>query len=426
MTQPSLNVFYYKGINYLFAVLLLYTVLNTNNYFALAYPRFGYINLDLKIHSLIYLISLFSILLRSRFYEIGDILAFIITMMYFLPVTFITFADPFENTSLFFKFTILLSLFVFFFIILFPKIETRFILNTGNFNIQFIVVISLLICLIALILLPPQINNLSISNLISFDEFRQDLRLNQRYISINPFGQLAYGIAAKVGMSIFLAYSIYKKSFLGLLISIFLLVLLFLSGGHRSVLGVWLITFMLSIFLLNRDSDQIKFIFYIFVIFWFTLTLFDSFFSNLILDLLRRIVINPAYFPIVYAEVFGIMDSLVPTYNSDLSPAFYVGLQIHGEYGARATAGSMASMISTFGTAGPILACLLIGFTIRLFFHENLNLSNQLNRVVFLPTTIGFSWVFIDSNILTALLNQGLLFLILVIYLYRNSSSHYE
>ena len=126
MTQVSSNVLYYKVINYLFAVLLLYTVLNTNNYFAVVYPRFGFINLDLKIHFLIYLISLFSILLRSRFYEIGDILAFIITMMYFLPVTFITFADPFENTSLLFKFTILLSLFVFFFIILFPKIETRF------------------------------------------------------------------------------------------------------------------------------------------------------------------------------------------------------------------------------------------------------------------------------------------------------------
>ena len=129
--------------------------------------------------------------------------------------------------------------------------------------------------------------------------------------------------------------------------------------------------------------------------------------------LIRRILLLPSYFPMEYQEAFGLMGVFgekTDTYG--LSNAFYVGFLIHGEIGARATAGSMATYIPIFGFFGPTVGTLLIAIFLSQFKSSRFNINEKpfIRNVFFpiLPTTL---WVLLDSNFFTALLSQSLLWL---------------
>lgn len=367
--------------------------------------RFDIIKMDWQAMLVIIILCGGVLTLGKNNHTIGDWLYRHFYIVYITPVLFVT---TLINSSM--GLTVSLWISVFFYILVFrlfvpilwlPSFSNNALMGT-------LIFCSFIATIILVINIPP-----SYSSLYSFSsETILDLRLASRENTTSLYLGYIYSFVAKIAVPFFIAYSVYKKNLLYIGLSIFLALSIFLIGGHRSVIGAALFCLFIAFFVRHDIKIIYKLallgIFFVIVLFYID--------SNLLAYpkmLIRRMLLLPSYFPMEYQEAFGLMGVFgekTDTYG--LSNAFYVGFLIHGEIGARATAGSMATYIPIFGFFGPTVGILLIAIFLSQFKSSRFNINEKpfIRKVFFpiLPTTL---WVLLDSNFFTALLSQSLLWL---------------
>ena len=199
--------------------------------------------------------------------------------------------------------------------------------------------------LLGLFIHPP---NLSYSG--SFTEVILQLRLDQRESDqLSGYGYL-YPIMTKVAVPLMLAIAIWRASSILFLIAMLLVILVFFTGGHRSVIGVATASVVIAVIAKNASWRLPLFINTGLLSLIILMTL-DAEILAYLKMILRRVLLIPAYFPDVYWSFFRIDENVLPgmVERYGLSVPFLIGMQIHGELGARANAGSVASFIPMLG-----------------------------------------------------------------------------
>jgi hypothetical protein len=396
-------------------LLILYFIYYLNNYFSNIYSsRFGLLEPNIELILLTIVILIFSFFLPSEIKYVGDIFIYIYYFFYLIPVVFIGILSSHYDVGFLFRLSLFSIIPIFFIIINFPKAHFKR-LKIINISVTQLVYLSFFL---SAILIFSVSSNLGILLDFDFKNTILDLRQNLRESGHTWSVAVLYNAVVKICIPLMAAYAVYKKNTYMLVASLILTLIVFSMGGHRNVVAIWLLVAVMSYLTKYNFQYWFRAAFLILLTFLSTLPLFGvQYFENILLDILRRVILIPAYFPLVYADILIPGDSIFAqdVVNDGESIPFYVGSIIHGEYGARANASSVASFIPTFGVFAPLLAIILVSFLIRMLRNSFCVLDNRINKSIVLPLSVPFIWVVIDSSFVTAMLSQSLLFYILII-----------
>lgn len=399
--------------DYLAIGLVFFVTLAVNNFSQkIYYQRFEKIESSISLWlSLVFFLIIYEFF-RENIETIGNWLSRHLLIFYFLPALVVT-------TSLSNSILLITSLWVslLLFCIFYkyaPVIKT--LPNIAGAKGRLITfTFAVLVILITLTIYPPRIDYLS--------GFNKDtvisLRIMQRQSELGVIYSYLYPLVTKFSLPFIVAYSIYKKNYLLFSLAFVATVLVFMTGGHRSVIGVVLFTIMIA-FLVTRTTKYFNYFMIVGLLFFAIIFFSDSELLSYLKMLIRRIFLLPAYFPMVYADTFGLLGGLDHKNNtSGLTNSFYVGYIIHGEVGARANAGSLASFIPSYGFIGPIIGAIFLSFFVKQFSSKAFLLSSAITRRLYYPMVPSILWILIDTNFLTALLSQSLIFIYIVLRIHQ-------
>ncbi|MGB1373688.1 MAG: hypothetical protein ACPG6R_11245 [Aequoribacter sp.] len=288
----------------------------------------------------------------------------------------------------------------------------RFHVPSENIIFGFLI----LAVLVGLLMHPP---NLSYGG--SFTDLIFELRLAQRE-SNQSFGYgFLYPFMTKVAVPLMMSIAVWRSSGTLFLIATLLVILIFFTGGHRSVIGVSVASIGIAIIAKNA-SWRLPLVINTGLLALVILMTLETDILVYLKMILRRVLLIPAYFPELYWDVFRVDGNFFPgmVERYGLPTPFFIGMQIHGEVGARANAGSVASFIPALGFTGPIVGCLCIGVLLKQLDKAALGIRNDFVRRALFPLVPSILWILIDSNLETALLSQALIWLVLVLLLLKD------
>lgn len=392
------------------------------SYIFIVHPLFKYAGFVFDFNLAQYLfgwfiyIGTYLILYSKNKLSISEIYFFIF-LLWFLPnIVFYGLAD--QNT-------------VFFLALSLPFIAIVLLTTQKKiFKIQYLPKSKLLILIISLVaVLLVIINYYMVTGgkvVLSFYqvyEFRDEFGVNS---TSGIFGYLN-SWASKIFAVVLLAWSIYKKKYTYILLSIGLILLLFVLSGHKGVLSsIVLVIFFYVLSKLNFDN-------YILLLFGFigllsfviVLHMLDvTYISSLII---RRLLMVPAHLNFTYLEFFstnefvywsnGILKSFIQ-YPYDIRLVQVIGEYL-GKPDMAANTGFIASGYAHSGYLGIIIYTFIAIVLFNIINQVAKNNEKYFVMAIMFPILLT---LFKSSDLLTTLLTHGLFIAIIVLWLFNNKN----
>lgn len=267
----------------------------------------------------------------------------------------------------------------------------------------------------------PKVSTLNILNVY-------DLRKNVNY----PF-LMVYLVnwQAKVINPFLITISYMKRKKIKTAIFIAIQIIIYMITGHKAYLFIPIAIILIMKFI--RKADILKIISKMASLSTLSLYLIYLLSNSILLPsiFLRRFLLLPAYIKFLYYDFFskngyiffsaGSLGKLFNiTYPYDLSPAYLIGDIFFNNPETGANAGYLADAYANMGIPGMII--------IGVFFALILKVIDSLGEKIGKEITVGLSLFLMlslnDSAFLTTLLTGGLLFLILLLYLYSSNKNY--
>lgn len=231
-----------------------------------------------------------------------------------------------------------------------------------------------------------------------------------------------YSNLAKVVLPVLLIFSIIKKRYVFIIISITALVYLYLIAGHKSV---FFGTIVIVMFFFFKDYYKKICVFIFLVFLYFIGSRILSIYGNIIPEsmIVRRVFFIPALLNEFYFDYFhknhvffshSVLSSFVE-YPYDLPPSKIIGEVYFGSENNNANNGFISDGFLNLGMTGVILFSLLISFIIKII--SVLKVDSRYFGVYFLMI-----FTLISSAFFTSLLTHGIILLLLISYFFLKTT----
>ncbi|HIF9295000.1 TPA: hypothetical protein ACX6Q7_002924 [Photobacterium damselae] len=243
-------------------------------------------------------------------------------------------------------------------------------------------------------------------------DVRRESRLHNTFASV-----YAYFWLAKVILPICILYSLDRKNKILFIISIFCLLFLFMTTGHKSV---FFTVFIMLVFYVGKDDFLTKTIYFVkyaclaFIVFRLLTIFFDfSIFESL---LIRRVLFIPALLNIYFFDFFH--NNFIYYSNSYLSPfldypfdkeaAKLIGYYYFHSEEMSANNGYLSDGFANFGDVGVFINVIFTAFVLKLF--KDYDVPAKYSGLIFVTF-----YAIQGSSFSTFLFTHGGLLLILLI-----------
>jgi hypothetical protein len=258
---------------------------------------------------------------------------------------------------------------------------------------------------------------------INFSEVYDLRREFEEYSSGGIFGYLN-SWAFKLFSLLILCWAIYKKKFIYILISSFIILFLFILSGHKSALvGIVIVPFFYLLYKF-KNTTNIILIFFIFILIFsiFLGWVFDSIFPESII--IRRMFMVPSFLNFTYLDFFS-NNSMVYWSNSIFSSLYTYPYDkplpyVIGEYLGYPHMGANTGFIASGFAHAKILGIFIYTF-IAIIIMNLINVLAKTNSKYFVMSIIIMPLVsmFTSSDLPTSLLTHGLIISISILWLYN-------
>lgn len=234
----------------------------------------------------------------------------------------------------------------------------------------------------------------------------------------NLYTAYAYSPLTNVLMPLLLLLSLYHREYFKTAVGFFLLIFMFLVGGHKAVFfGV----FALIVFYHGNYYAKVRLAFSGILVLLLACIAFYHFFEDLYLTSLvsRRIFFLPAILEIGYFKFFDShhiywSDSILRTfiqYPYSVPPQNLIGEYVLANVDTNANNGIISDGFMNFGVAGSLLNILFVSVIYSIM--NSLHLNHKFFGLVLLMLL-----TFYSSYFFTSLITHGILFFILVSYVF--------
>ncbi|MFA9375912.1 MAG: hypothetical protein ACERKZ_04070 [Lachnotalea sp.] len=404
-----------------FIYLFLYKIFLDVVYIEFVYAKFNYMGfiLEFSLYKYIFSLCIF-VLTYITLPKKQDKPSLVFLQLHFIVMIIPMFTIyAFMNQPTIF---LIMSIFIFIlqcvFVRYFPNIQIRRIEQSKL--IFYVIIIGMTLFVYTSMIKANGLPSLSSLNIMSVYEFRGKVTY--------PF-LMAYFVnwQAKVINPFLIATSFLNENRIIFCISVILQILIYMITGHKAFLfipiAILLVVILIARFNFLKISSFIASgaTFILFILYKVTGTIIlPSLF-------LRRLLFLPAYIKFIYYDFFlenqflyfsaGSIGKLLGlSYPFDLPPAYLIGKIYFNNPNTGANTGYIADAYANMGFGGMVLLGLVFAFVLKLIDSLSIKVGKNLTIGLTLFTILSLN----DSALLTTLLTGGLLFLIVMLYLYSN------
>ena len=396
------------------------SVLYYGFYQEVVFPRYAYMGFTELESSHAFLIFILGGVNGIAYYSlVGDesSLKNLFTCLYFnyvlIPTTIFIFTTGFSIETLFFY----LILYIYPFLQKIPYRKT--VKNLPVLNNVFIYLLCLTLMILVFYNINPSLSILDITDVSDLYDIRMTSR--DQLSEVSFIVAYSYMLTFKVIAPLILGYGLLKDKKFLVYSAIIVFVLGFLVSAHKSILLTPVA--MLGLYFCLKRSMSIKLLLCNIAFVLSLISFFSSGTVQLIFGdiLMRRVFLVPGMLTNIYFDYYSVHDfnlfsSLISKFSGEsfTSIPFIIGENVFGRSEMSANANFVASGYAEAGITGVILYSIVILVSF-LFLDSRVKLEKNIYLLASFPILLAM----LETNLTTVFLTHGLVFIILVKFLWK-------